>query len=85
MEKQEAKSSSGVHPVEGHAFVRYGVYGENGGFAGKTVSEIRSQKSSLWNIPSDAVAYVGREKVSDNYVAKPGDAIEFSRRLGEKG
>ena len=65
--------------------VRYGVYSNTGNYAGKTVAQVRTELSHLWNVPNDAVGYRGKEKMADDYVLQPEDTIEFHRRSGEKG
>jgi len=48
-------------------------------------TQAREQFSRLWGIPTDAVAYKGKDKLDENYVIQPGDNVEFHRRAGEKG
>lgn len=67
------------------ANVRFGVYTQPAPVAGKTVREVREQFSKLWGIPSDAVAYKGKDKLDENYVIDANDNLEFHRRAGEKG
>lgn len=67
------------------ANVRFGVYTQPAPVAGKTVREVREQFSKLWGIPSDAVAYKGKDKLDENHVIGPNDNVEFHRRAGEKG
>jgi hypothetical protein len=73
------KSASGV------ANVRFGVYNQPSPVAGKSVKDAREQFGKLWGIPTDAVAYKGKDKLDENYVIQPGDNVEFHRRAGEKG
>lgn len=68
-----------------NSHVKYGVYGAPGDYAGKSVAEVRQQMASVWQVPNDAVAYKGKEKLDNNYVIQPGDQIEFHRKMGEKG
>lgn len=75
----QTQSSSGV------ANVRFGVYSQPTPVAGKSVKEVREQFSKLWGIPTDAVAYKGKDKLDENYVIQPNDNLEFHRRAGEKG
>lgn len=80
------EQSKGAKPASsGQANIRYSVYQEPGQFAGKTIAEVRAMRKDLWNIPADASAYVGREKVTDSYIIQPGDQVDFSKRMGEKG
>lgn len=74
-----AKAASGV------ANVRFGVYNQPAPVAGKSIGEIRDQFSRLWGIPTDAIAYKGKDKLDENYVIQPNDNVEFHRRAGEKG
>ena len=69
----------------GQASIRFGVYNKPGNHAGKTVSGVRSELGKMWGVPADASAYVGKNKVDDDYVIQPGDQVEFHRRAGEKG
>jgi hypothetical protein len=39
----------------------------------------------LWGIPTDAIAYKGKDKLDEDYVVQPSDNLEFHRRAGEKG
>ena len=70
---------------KGKATVSYSVFNEPGDFAGMTVADVRKKQAALWNIPGDAAAYNGKNKLDETYVIKPGDAIAFHRRQGEKG
>jgi hypothetical protein len=83
-----AINSSGAasQPSSGQmANVRFGVYTQPAPVAGKSVRELREQFSKLWGIPSDAVAYKGKDKLDEDYVVNASDNIEFHRRAGEKG
>jgi hypothetical protein len=79
MNSSSASQSSGV------ANVRFGVYNQPSNVGGKSIKEAREQFSKLWGIPTDAVAYKGKEKLSEDYVIQAGDNVEFHRRAGEKG
>lgn len=81
----EASQSSSVSPTGGTAQIRFGVYNQPGNHAGKTVREVREVQGKLWGIPDDASAYLGSQKLEDNYEIQEGDNIEFHRRAGEKG
>ena len=79
-------SGSASQPTSGQmANVRFGVYTQPAPVAGKSVRELREQFSKLWGIPSDAVAYKGKDKLDEDYVVNASDNIEFHRRAGEKG
>ena len=77
--QQQPSGASGI------ANVRFGVYNQPSNVGGKTVSQAREQFSRLWGIPTDEVAYKGKDKLDVNYVIQPGDNVEFHRRAGEKG
>lgn len=82
----EMASVPGVSPAnKGTANIRYSVYNQPGNYVGKSVSEVRSQLTKLWGVPTDAVGHLGKEKLSDDYVIQDGDNIEFHKRSGEKG
>jgi hypothetical protein len=78
-------SSAQPNRATGMANLRYGVYNQPSNIAGKTVREVRDQFSKIWGIPSDAVAYCGKDKLDENATIQPGQNIEFHRRAGEKG
>jgi hypothetical protein len=78
-------NSGAAAQSSGMANVRFGVYNQPSNIAGKTVQEAREQFSKLWGIPTDAVAYKGKDKLDENYVIQPSDNVEFHRRAGEKG
>jgi len=78
-------SASQPQSGSGVANVRFGVYSQPTPVAGKTVKEVREQFSKLWGIPTDAIAYKGKDKLDENYVIQPSDNLEFHRRAGEKG
>lgn len=81
---QEAQSSNPSGQSQG-ARVRYGVHNKTGDVAGKRISEIREESGRMWQLPNDAAAYKGTEKLDEDYIVKPGESIEFHRRQGEKG
>lgn len=81
MEQSQSSSPQGG----GQAQIRFGVYNQPGNHAGKTVKQVRDSVGSLWGVPKDANAFVGKDKVGDDYIIQPGDNIEFHRRAGEKG
>ena len=81
----EAVSGAANEGASRQATVRYGVYGQPGSYAGKTVGDVRRQLSSAWSIPADAQAHKGKTALDDTYVIQPGDSIDFHRKLGEKG
>jgi hypothetical protein len=78
-------SSSSASAASGVANVRFGVYSQPTPVAGKSVKEVREQFSKLWGIPTDAIAYKGKDKLDEDYVIQPSDNLEFHRRAGEKG
>lgn len=78
-------SSSSASAASGVANVRFGVYSQPTPVAGKSVKEVREQFSKLWGIPTDAIAYKGKDKLDEDYIIQPSDNLEFHRRAGEKG
>lgn len=81
----EMAQSPGASSQGGIAQVRFGVYNQPGNHVGKTVGQVRETLGKLWGIPSDASAFLGKEKLNDDYVLQQNDSIEFHRRAGEKG
>lgn len=81
---QEASQSQ---PQQGGstARARFGVHNKQGELAGKTIGQLRSEVGKMWSLTKDTNAMLGTEKLDDDYVIKPGDSIEFTRRQGEKG
>jgi hypothetical protein len=57
--------------------VFYGKRKDSPSFAGKTVKEIREHYSKAWDLPNDAVAIVGRERLDDNSILESGQNLEF--------
>jgi len=53
--------------------------------AGKSIGEVRKLLGETLNIPKDAKPVISGDNVSDNYVIKPGDTLEFIKPSGEKG
>ena len=78
-------SSASAPQQNGMANLRFGVYNQPTNISGKTVEQARSQFSKIWGIPTDDVAYKGKDKLDENYIIQPGDNVEFHRRAGEKG
>lgn len=81
------EAAAAQQPADGQklANFRYGVYANPGPFVGRTVAEVREHLGNLWQVPADATAFKGKQKLEDNYVVLEGDNIEFHRRQGEKG
>ena len=82
--ENQSSGPSAARPA-GMANLRFGVYNQPTNVAGKSVQEAREQFSKIWGIPTDSVAYKGKDKLDENYVIQPGDNVEFHRRAGEKG
>lgn len=80
-----AEGAQGGQAKAANANVRYGVYGQPGNYAGKSVSQVRTDLGQMWGIPADAAAYKGKERLQDDYIIQAGDQIEFHRKQGEKG
>lgn len=79
------EAATGAAAGNAPARVRYGVHNQQGDIAGKTIGQIRAERGRQWQLPGDTAAYKGTEKLSDDYVIRPGDNVEFHRRQGEKG
>jgi len=79
------QTGASAQPTSGMANLRFGVYNQPTNIAGKSVQQARDQFSKIWGIPTDSVAYKGKDKLDENYVIQPGDNVEFHRRAGEKG
>lgn len=67
------------------ATIRFGVYNQPGGYAGKTIGDVKRQFGELWNMPADVVIQKGKTVIEDSYVIQAGDTIDFVKRMGEKG
>lgn len=81
-----AQEAQGAQPQGNqNARVRYGVHNRQGDLAGKSVAQVRNELGRQWQLPTDASAFKGTEKLDEDYVIKPGESIEFHRRQGEKG
>ena len=65
--------------------IRYGIHKQEGDYSGNSVSDIRTNVADVWRLPKDAVAYVNKEPVGDDYTMQPGDKLQFHRKAGEKG
>jgi hypothetical protein len=85
MTSTNTNGSSAQQGSSSMANVRFGVYTQPAPVAGKSVKDIREQFSKLWGIPSDAIAYKGKDKLAEDYVVQASDNLEFHRRAGEKG
>lgn len=84
MEMAQAPGAA-AKPAGGQAQIRFGVYNQPGDYVGKTVADVRGSIGKLWGVPTDASAFLGKEKMPDDYVIQNGDQLEFHRRAGEKG
>ncbi len=54
-------------------------------YVGQTVGQIRSALKADLNIADESTARVGQRKVTNRYILKKGEALEFSRRAGSHG
>lgn len=64
------------------------VHGSNEQYfelSGKQVGSVRKSLKEVFNIPSDAKAYVNGEEVTDSFVLEAGVSLEFSKTAGVKG
>lgn len=69
----------------GQIRVMCGVHTLEVGLAGRTVGELRQALAQPLNIDPRAVAVVNGAQVSEAYVTKAKDQVEFVRLAGEKG
>jgi hypothetical protein len=81
----EMASSAASNPNQGKATVQYGIHRQQSNFVGKTVRQVREERGKLWGVPNDANAFLGSQKLDEDYVIQENDAIEFHRKAGEKG
>lgn len=58
---------------------------EDSKFVGHTVKAIKNAYRDTFNIPEIAKAFVDGEEVSDEYVLRSGEALEFVKESGRKG
>ena len=58
---------------------------EDSKFVGYTVKAIKNAYRDTFNIPEIAKAFVDGEEVSDEYVLRSGEALEFVKESGRKG
>jgi excisionase family DNA binding protein len=64
------------------------IHGANEGFfdlQGTTIGIVRRRLRDVFNISSDAIAFVGGEKVIDDRAIHDGESVEFVRSNGIKG
>lgn len=52
---------------------------------GITIGSVAKSLRQVFNIPQDAVALVGGEKVTFDYILSEGESVEFVRENGRKG
>lgn len=52
---------------------------------GKEVGSVRKSLRDVFNLPSDAVAYVDGKQVNDAFVLGGGQTLEFQKEAGTKG
>ena len=68
------------------ATAKYTVFHKTGAdIVGKSVGDIRKEFARQWMIPPDADAMIGKQKVDEATVVKPGETLEFVKKEGEKG
>jgi hypothetical protein len=53
--------------------------------AGKTVGQVAKALREIFNIPKEADALIGGEKVSEDRILEAGEALEFVKERGVKG
>ena len=69
----------------GKVQVTHGVNSNSFDVAGQTVAYVRENLETLYGIPAGAVALVNGEQVTEDFVLKASDAIDFVRDSGTKG
>lgn len=65
--------------------VASGCYAEQLPIAGKTVAEIRSEFSVMFDIAPQSTAVIGGKDSAEDVVLKAGETLMFMNRAGEKG
>lgn len=64
------------------------IHGANEGrfdLEGKTINCVAKHLRQAFNIPQDAVALVGGQKVTFDYILSEGESVEFIKENGRKG
>jgi hypothetical protein len=74
----QAVDSQNVH-------IEHGANDIDMAVAGFSVSKIKRAVAQTLNIPSDAIAFVNGEKVSEDYILQGKDRLEFLKESGRKG
>lgn len=77
--------NTGASSAQDKVRIRYAGYNHPTEYVGMTVKQARDKLSPMWGVPTDAVAYKGKEQLSDSTFLQAGDEIQFVKRQGEKG
>jgi len=83
MSNQSSQSRQAV--PQNMATIRYGSTKSPGPYAGMTIKECREKLGDAWGILPDSPAVKGKNQLSDDHVIQPGDMIDFTKPMGEKG
>lgn len=65
--------------------VSYGVHEGMVEAVGKTVADVRAAVAQIMNLPQNAGAIIGGQRVDDSHVIKEGQEVEFVKEAGVKG
>lgn len=65
--------------------VSYGIHKMTADAIGKTVADVRAGLAQVMNIPANAGAVIGGNRVTDDHVIQKGQAVEFVKEAGVKG
>lgn len=63
----------------------HGINEDHFDLKGKTVGSVAKSLHQVFNIPHDAVALVGGQKVTFDYILSEGESVEFIKENGRKG
>lgn len=63
----------------------HGINVMTGEFHGRTVGDVKNCLRAILNVGDEAVAAVGGRQVEKSYVLAPGDRLEFTEKMGQKG
>jgi hypothetical protein len=67
-------------PVE-TLLVRYGIYAMEFPFSNYMIAEIKIElRNQGWDVPQDALAWIGCKQVDDLYCPRKGEVVDFQRQ-----
>lgn len=64
--------------------IKYGVHNRTGRLDGQTIGMVKRELVHQWMFPFNADAFKGTERLTDDYVIRPGDYVEFHRQMDEE-